>query len=199
MTAPPPSPVRRRAVLASLVLCAASSWGRTSKADGRLPVIGPAPPFALMAATGERVALDHLRGKALAVTFIYTTCSQSCPVLTAKMADIQRRLGSDFGPRVGFVSITVDPLNDTPARLRDYAAAHGANVAGWRFLTGTPAQIDDVVKRYGAFADRRGLGDVDHLYLTSLIDRQGMLRVQYLGYRFDSTEMLRDLQALTRE
>jgi protein SCO1/2 len=190
---------RRWRFFVALTLCVATPSLPASRAASNLPLIGPAPTFSLMAATGENVSLLGLRGKVLALTFIYTTCSQSCPVLTAKMADIRRRLGDDFGSRVAFVSITVDPLNDTPARLRDYAAAHGANVAGWRFLTGTPAQITDVVKRYGAIANRQGTGDVDHLYLTSLIDRQGMLRVQYLGYRFDSVEMLRDLQALTRE
>ena len=193
-----PSQIRRR-LIAALALSAASAWTHVSKAGERLPLIGQAPPFSLTAATGEGVTLDALRGKVLALTFIYTTCSSSCPALTAKMADIQRRLGADFGPNVGFVSVTVDPLNDTPARLRDYAVAHGANVPGWRFVTGTPERIDDVVKRYGAFAVWRGPGDVDHLFLTSLIDRQGMLRVQYLGVRFDSTEMLRDLRALMSE
>ena len=191
--------IRRQIVFAPLALCAGRAWGNASKANARLPVIGPAPGFALTDQAGQRVSLADLHDKVLAVTFIFTTCTASCPILTAKMADIQRRLGADFGPRVGFVSITVDPLNDTPARLRDYAAAHGANVAGWRFLTGTPAQIDDVVKRYGAFANRRGAGSVDHLFLTSLIDRAGMLRVQYLGVNFDPREMQRDLQMLLRE
>ena len=65
--------------------------------------------------------------------------------------------------------------------------------------TGNSAEIQDVVRRYGAFAKRLKPGDVDHLFLTSLIDRKGMLRVQYLGYRFDPDEMLRDLEALLRE
>ena len=56
-----------------------------------------------------------------------------------------------------------------------------------------------MVKRYGAFAKRQKPGDVDHLFLTSLIDRRGNLRVQYLGYRFEPDEMLRDIRALMRE
>ena len=98
-----------------------------------------------------------------------------------------------------FVSITVEPEVDTPPVLKAYAEKFGADPAGWSFLTGTSAEIQNVVKRYGAFAVWRGPGDVDHLFLTSLIDRQGMLRVQYLGVRFDSTEMLRDLRALMSE
>ena len=56
-----------------------------------------------------------------------------------------------------------------------------------------------VVRDFGAFARKNPRGDVDHLYLTSLIDRSGAMRVQYMGYRFDPDEMLRDLRALIRE
>ena len=168
-------------------------------ADSPLPVIGPAPAFALDSARGQRVALADLHGKVLALTFVFTTCSSSCPILTAKMVEIGRSLGSDFGPRVAFVAISVDPLNDTPARLRDYAAAHRADVPGWFFLTGAPGEIGEVVRRYGAYARRTEGGSVDHLFLTSLIDRTGRLRVQYLGTSFDPREMQRDLQLLLRE
>jgi protein SCO1/2 len=164
-----------------------------------LPLLGPAPSFALESAHERRVALADLRGKVLAVTFVFTTCSSSCPILTAKLAEIGRALGSDFGTRYAFVAISVDPLNDTPERLRRYAEAFDANAPGWHFLTGPPGDIADVVRRYGAYARKSERGDVEHLFLTSLIDRAGMLRVQYLGTRFDTREMLRDLQALAAE
>jgi protein SCO1/2 len=189
----------RGVLMALLAACALQAWGHGSSAKGRLPTQGAAPEFTLTGQSGERVALADLRGKVLAVTFIYATCKDTCPVLTAKMAVIQRKLGADFGPRVRFVSITVEPEVDTPAVLKAYAKAHGADVAGWSFLTGSSAEIQDTVKRYGAFAKRVRPGDVDHLFLTSLIDRKSMLRVQYLGYRFDPDEMLRDLRALLRE
>ena len=102
---------------------------------------------------------DH-RGKVLAVTFIYATCRDACPVLTAKMAAIQRKLGADFGPRVRFASITVDPEIDTPAVLKAYAEKYSADFGGWSFLTGTSADVKDVVHRYGAFARRTKAGDV---------------------------------------
>lgn len=160
--------------------------------------MGPAPQFALTSDAGERVSLADLRDKVLAVTFIYATCKDSCPVLTAKMVGVQRRLGADFGARVRFVAITVDPEVDTPAVLKVYGDAIGADRGGWSFLTGSPEEIATVVREYGAFARRAARG-VDHLYLTSLIDRAGAMRVQYLGYRFDPDEMLRDLRALARE
>jgi protein SCO1/2 len=115
------------------------------------------------------------------------------------MALMQRKLGADFGKRVKFVSITVEPEIDTPEVLRDYAKKFDADPAGWSFLTGGSEEIQDVVRKYGAFAKRVKPGDVDHLFLTSLVDRKGVLRVQYLGYRFDADEMLRDLRALLRE
>jgi len=165
----------------------------------RLPVIGEAPAFVLVDQKGRTLSLAELRGKVLAIGFVFTTCSDSCPIVTAKMVDLQRRLGPDFGPRVHFVSISVDPLTDTPERLRAYAAKLGADIPGWSFLTGTPAQIDDVVRRFGAYARRAEVGAVDHLNLTSLIDPRGRLRVQYLGYRFQVNEMLSDLRALLGE
>ena len=189
----------RVVLLVLLAACVPQAWGHAAKAAGRLPTVGPAPEFALTSQDGNRVALADLRGKVLAVTFIYATCKDTCPILTAKMTVIQRKLGADFGARVRFASITVEPEVDTPAVLKAYADAHGADLAGWSFLTGASAEIQGVVRRYGAFARRLKPGDVDHLFLTSLIDRKGMLRVQYLGYRFDPDEMLRDLKALLRE
>ncbi|MGH8676307.1 MAG: SCO family protein [Burkholderiales bacterium] len=189
----------RAVLIALLASCALHAWGHASKTTGRLPTVGAAPDFALIDQSGNRTALADLRGKVLAVTFIYATCKDTCPLLTAKMAIIQRKLGADFGPRVRFASITVEPEVDTPAVLNAYADKYGADPAGWSFLTGTSTEIQDVVRRYGAFAKRLKPGDVDHLFLTSLIDRKGMLRVQYLGYRFDPDEMRRDLRALLRE
>jgi protein SCO1/2 len=175
------------------------AWGHGLGAKGRLPMVGQAPEFTLTTQEGGRLGLADLHGKVLAVTFIYATCRDTCPLLTAKMAMLQRKLGRDFGPQVRFVSITVEPEVDTPAVLSAYAKRFDANPAGWTFLTGSPSEIQDVVRRYGAFAKRLKPGDVDHLFLTSLVDRKGMLRVQYLGYRFDPDEMLRDLRALLRE
>lgn len=168
-------------------------------ADEALPRMGPAPTFTLTTQDGTRLSLGDLRGKVVAVTFIYASCADTCPVLTAKMAALQQRLGADFGRRVMFASITVDPERDTPGALKHYADAHGADLRGWAFLTGAPAEIQEVAKRYGVYYKKSTRGDVDHTFLTSLVDSRGMLRVQYLGVRFDPDEMLRDLQSLVRE
>ena len=168
-------------------------------ATERLPQIGPAPVFTLTAQDGKKLSLADLRGRVIAITFIYASCADTCPLLTAKMAGLQARLGADFGPRVFFVSVSVDPERDTPEVLGRYAQAHGANAAGWAFVTGSPAEIREVAKRYGVFYKKQPRGDVDHTFLTSLIDQHGTLRVQYLGVRYDPEEMLRDLQSLLME
>ena len=184
-------------VLAALGWLAPTLSYAAGERDG-LPRIGPAPELSLTTQDGQRLSLKELRGKVVAVTFIYASCADTCPLLTAKMAGLQAALGTDFGPKVFFLSITVDPERDTPAVLQRYAQAHGANLAGWAFLTGTPAEVRQVARRYGIYYRKTPRGDVDHTFLTSLVDQSGTLRVQYLGVRFNPDELLRDLQALVR-
>jgi protein SCO1 len=165
----------------------------------RLAKIGPAPEFTLTAQDSRQISLKELRGKVVVVTFIYASCADACPLLTAKMAALQDDLGSDFGSKVFFVSITVDPERDTPEALTRYAQAHGANLSGWAFLTGMPDEIRTVARRYGIYYKKQAGGDVDHTFLTSLVDQRGTLRVQYMGVRFDPGELRRDLQSLVAE
>ena len=107
----------RRAVLVALAAALLSTAGAAAPKPEALPTIGRAPAFTLVAQDERRLSLADLRGKAVVITFIYTTCADTCPLLTAKMAALQGRLGADFAPRVFFVSITVDPERDTPAVL----------------------------------------------------------------------------------
>jgi protein SCO1/2 len=112
---------------------------------------------------------------------------------------VQDELGADFGPRVDFVSITLDPENDTPEVLKNFAEAFAAKPAGWNFLTGAPSAIAAVTRQYGVVAIKNPDGGIDHTELTSLIDRRGMVRVQYAGVAFDPEELKRDLQSLLSE
>ena len=164
-----------------------------------LPIIGPAPAFALTSQDGAPVALNDLRGKVVAVAFIFTTCGSTCPLLTAKMVQVQHQLGPDFGAKVAFISITLDPEHDTPEMLKLYAQAYEADPAGWSFLTGDPAAVRDVVRRYGVYAAKSDDGSIDHTNLISIVDRRGILRVQYMGVRFDPNEFRRDLLTLVTE
>jgi protein SCO1 len=167
--------------------------------DERLPTIGQAPDFTLTSQDGGPVSLHDFRGKVVAIAFIYTYCTDVCPMLTAHMASVQEKLGSAFGPKIAFVSITVDPERDTPEVLKEYAENFNADLKGWSFLTGDPAAIHEVGRKYGVIAKKTADGDVDHTLLTSLIDPKGMLRVQYLGVRFDLEEFRGDLLSLLDE
>jgi protein SCO1 len=164
-----------------------------------LPKIAPAPQFTLTSQDGKQVALTDLRGKVVAVTFIFTLCSATCPVLTPMMSLVQDRLGPDFGTNVAFVSITIDPERDTPEMLKLYAQMYGVDVPGWHFLTGKAPTIQDLTRRYGVFASKTADGDIEHSFLTSIVDRHGVIRVQYLGVRFDPEEFRRDILSLLRE
>jgi protein SCO1 len=186
-------------VLASLIAAQPQHARHPAPQEQPLPEIAPAPEFALTSQDGAPVALADFRGKVVAVTFIYTSCTSTCNVLTPTMSFVQDMLGRDFGTRIVFVSITVDPERDTPDVLKQYAETFGADLKGWAFLTGAPAAIRDVTRRYGVFASKTASGDVDHTFLTSIVDSRGFLRVQYLGVRFDPEEFRRDLLSLLTE
>jgi protein SCO1 len=185
-------------VTLALVLLASPIWLSAHEAGGdkRLPVIGPAPNFTLTSQDGAAVSLASFRGKVVALTFIYTECPDICPLLTQKMAHVQDELGAEFGKKIAFVSITLDPAHDTKEILKDYAQFWGAKPEGWSFLTGAPEAVRDVTRRYGVFFAKKEDGSVDHTQLTTLIDADGQMRVQYLGARFDPEEFRRDLVSL---
>ena len=188
---------------ARLVLLLALATGPAHANDAprgdHLPTIGPAPDFTLTSQDGARVSLSDFRGKVVAIAFIYTYCTTVCPMLTANMAQVRDMLGSDFGAKIDFVSITLDPERDTPEVLKEYAEAFGADPKGWPFLTGDLATVRDVALKYGVFARKTANGDIDHTTVASLVDPSGTLRVQYLGARFDLEEFRDDLLSLLDE
>jgi protein SCO1/2 len=186
-------------VLSSLMLLQPRDDPHDISQEQQLPKIAPAPGFTLTSQDGVQISLADLRGKVVAVTFIFTLCTATCPVLTPMMSLVQGQLGPVFGNQVVFASITVDPERDTPEMLKLYAQTYGADVAGWSFLTGPPPVIADLTRRYGVFASKNANGDIEHSFLTSIVDRRSILRVQYLGVRFDPAEFRRDLLSLLRE
>jgi protein SCO1/2 len=174
------------------------SAGSTPASAESLPRIGPAPAFSLVDQNGEAFRFKALHGKVVVVTFIFTGCSDSCPLLTAKLVQVSSMLGSD-APAIKFVAITVDPMNDTPDVLKRYARLYSAPDEQFSFLTGDFEEIQEVVRSYGAYFNARGGRDVDHTFLTSIVDQSGTLRVQYLGWRFNPEEFLSDLKSLVHE
>jgi len=164
-----------------------------------LPTLGPAPDFTLTAQDGRTVSLGSLRGRVVAVTFIYTSCTDSCPLLTAKLVAVQRGLTADTSGRAFFVGSTLEPERDTADVRAQYAKRHGADSKMWAFLTGPAPETMAAARRYGIYLGKQPRADLDHTTLTSVIDQTGTLRVQYLGARFDPEEMKRDISRLIAE
>jgi protein SCO1/2 len=106
----------------------------------------PAPGFSLTDQNGQAVSLADLRGKAVVLTFLYTSCPDVCPLTTVKFQRAIRQLGPD-AQRIAFVAVTVDPETDTPQRLQQYTRAMGMS-GRLTFLTGSRAQLEPVWKAY---------------------------------------------------
>jgi protein SCO1 len=108
------------------------------------------PNVPLITQDGESVRFydDLLKGKAVAINLIYTTCKDECPLETARLVQVQRRLGDRVGKDIFFYSITIDPHRDTPQVLKEYAEKFGVG-PGWLFLTGKEDDIKLIAKKLG--------------------------------------------------
>jgi protein SCO1/2 len=96
-----------------------------------------------------RFYTDLVKGKVVAVNFIFTTCTTICPPLGATFARVQKELGERAGRDVHLISISVDPATDTPERLKAWGAKFHA-AAGWTFVTGRKPQVDELLRALGA-------------------------------------------------
>lgn len=97
---------------------------------------------------------DLIKGKTVAINFIFTTCTTICPPLAATFARVQKELGDKVGRDVHFISISVDPLTDTPERLRAWGDKFKAG-SGWTFVTGNKQEIGQLLNALGASVARR--------------------------------------------
>ena len=94
---------------------------------------------------------DLLKGKVVVINSFFGTCTSVCPPVTQKLVQIQNALGDRFGKEVFFLSLTVDPVHDTPARLKQYADKYHAK-PGWSFLTGKKEDIEWALYRVGQYS-----------------------------------------------
>jgi protein SCO1/2 len=97
---------------------------------------------------------DLVKGKTVAIEFIFTTCTTICPPLTATLRKVQEQIGPRAGRDIQLISITVDPTNDSPERLKQFADQFGAG-PGWSFITGSQNDIDNLLKALGGYVDDR--------------------------------------------
>ena len=97
---------------------------------------------------------DLVKGKTVAINFIFTNCTTICPPLAATFARVQKEMGDKVGKDVHFISISVDPLTDTPERLKAWGSKFKAGT-GWTFVTGNKPEIDKLLDALGASVARR--------------------------------------------
>lgn len=96
---------------------------------------------------------DMLKDRVVVMNVMYTSCKDGCPLITRQLVEVRNDLGDLFGKKVFFVSITSDPVRDTPRAIKRYAQEQNADVKGWTFLTGSKNDVDGILKRLGALSE----------------------------------------------
>lgn len=130
---------------------AAPSTEKPSQANPAKGYFGEIP---LVNQNGETMRLysDLIRDKIVVIDFMFTSCTGACPIMSNNFAKIQDWLGPRLGKDVHLISISVDPANDTPAKLKEYAARFKAQ-PGWYFLTGTKENVNAALAKLGNAVD----------------------------------------------
>lgn len=180
-----------------------------------LDTFGDAPTFALTDHLERPFGSDQLRGKVVVANFIYTSCQDICPGLSAQMQSLQERLRREglLGKQTQLLSFSVDPARDTPAVLRAYAERLRADQQAWRFLTGPEEQVVPLIVQgfhlgvqalppptashdTHSSAEHEADYDVTHSGRFVLIDPAGRIRAYYDGREFDIERVVADIRSL---
>jgi cytochrome oxidase Cu insertion factor (SCO1/SenC/PrrC family) len=151
------------AVLVALLLAAAPATAGAADPAGKPVSAAEAEKKArdyftdtvLVTQDGKKVRFysDVLKGHVVTINFMFTRCNDACPLLTQKMRQVKEGLGDLFGKPVRFVSLSVDPANDTPAAMKKFAEKNQAIHPEWIFLTGKKADLDKVMRKLGEFSE----------------------------------------------
>ena len=148
---------------------------------------------ALVDQDGKAVRLekDLVTNKIVVMSFIYTSCTTVCPVVSSIMGKVQKQLGARVGSEVQLVSISIDPQRDDPKRLNDYARAF-QNGPGWSWLTGSTQSVNETLKGLGSFS-----GDFkSHAPLILVGDGNSSHWTRYYGFT-DPSVLIREVEKLS--
>jgi len=173
--------------LTSLGLATALWWLEETRTDSSQEGVveldaRPAPDFTLVDQDEQPVQLSALRGKVVVLTFLYTSCPDICPLTAQKLATAFDQLEPSQQREVAILAVTVDPEQDTPARLRQYLDANGLS-GKLAFLTGDQSTLEQVWSAYGIGVMKQPLAGnpkaytVGHTTVTYVIDKEGYQRV----------------------
>jgi protein SCO1 len=148
------------------------------------------PDFSLIDQRKRTVSLSDLRGSVVALNFIYTSCAlpNFCLRLANNFNVLQKRFDKRLGKDLVLVTVTFDPVHDTPEVLAKYSDQWKANAATWHFLTGSEKDVQRVCRMFGVQAfPNEGL--MDHSLHTVLIGRDGKLVANIEGNRFTVSQL----------
>ena len=185
------------AVVALALILAASGCAR--EAAGDYPASNGnncLPDVSLIDQHGQAISLASLKGKPVLIDFIYTSCASTCPVLTSKIAAVARELGPALGADVTIVSITLDPEHDGPAQLAAYAKSQAVESNSWLFLTGKPADIDQVLAAFKLRRMRESDGSIMHSVSAFLLGPDGHQIRQYNALDVNAKTVAADIDRL---
>lgn len=148
------------------------------------------PDFTLVDQTGNNVKLSELAGKVLVASFVYTRCPlpNYCFRLSNNLGRLQKRFARRLGGDLILLSVTIDPVHDTPEVLARYAATWKADARWWHFLTGPEPAIKVLCRRFGVnfWPDE---GTLTHSLHTIIIDRQDKLAANFEGNEFTAEQL----------
>jgi len=174
----------------------------SAEPGSRLAVIRPAADFSLTTQDEKPLSLADLKGKVLLVSFIFTTCNGSCPATTHRMGLVQHALKSRGllkDGRAHLLSISLDPVRDTPEVLRNYMKLYDADTASWTFLTGPAESVTKTIAAWGMWARPAANGQLDHPSRIFLVDSQGRVReIYHLGF-LKPAWVVEDIEELLKE
>jgi protein SCO1/2 len=155
-----------------------------------VPVGAAIPDFTLTDQAGGPVSLSALKGKVVAVTFIYTRCPlpDYCPRMVENFKSIRDRFATRMNRDLVLLTISFDPQYDTPAMLAEYASSQRAGGPGWHFLTGDNANVERVCNAFGIqYWPEEGM--ITHSLQTAVIDRDGRLAATVEGKEFTPRQL----------
>jgi len=188
--------VRKNRVILLMAGVSLLAFGCSKIPAEDLPVISELPAPALVDQDGEAFDRKALEGQLWVTSFIFTHCRATCPRLVAQMKTLQGRLADV--PSARFLSVSVDPRNDTPEVIKAYMRANQIDERNWRFVTGTEKAVEDFV--VGGF--KVGYGrtqwstELTHSNSFALLDSKARIRGYYGSDDAGLAALQRDIRAL---
>ena len=191
-------------VVAAALAISIGAWRFVANAQPRLTGTSldkrPAPDFRLHDTSGNVYTLEQFRGKAVVLTFLYTNCTDACPLTAELLRHADEAAGHP--KNVVYVAISVDPAGDTAENIAAFDQKHHLEELGsrWKYLVGSQQSLDGVWRAYGIYAPAQPIdaGAPDHTTGIYLLDKQGRERA-FTDVDITAEDLARDALILARQ